>query len=71
MKMEFTHTGNIHDLVMAMLQDNSYTLSNSEGKTLEIKPRIKDAGFSIKSGSCNSQMIMTIPVTVKDFTRLH
>ena len=69
MKLEFTHAGNMHEFVMAMLQGKRFTLVNEYKKTLDVTPRIglEEEGFSIRSGSCNSQMIMTIPVTIRDF----
>jgi hypothetical protein len=66
MKLDFVHTGDVHPFVMAMMQGRSFTLKG-EKIELAIKPDLKKGGFSIKSSSPNSEMMMTIPVTIVDF----
>jgi hypothetical protein len=66
MKLEFVHTGDAHPFVMAMMQGRSFTLKG-EKKELAIRPDLKKGGFSIKSANTNSEMVMTIPVTIVEF----
>ena len=67
MKMEFLHTGDVHALMMDIMQGRSFALFNEGKNRLEVQPNIKEGGFQLRSGSCNSQMIMAVPVTLKDF----
>lgn len=67
MKMEFLHGGDVHDLLMNIMQGRSFDLFNEGKNRLEVQPNIKEGGFQLRSGSCNSQMIITVPVTLKDF----
>ena len=66
MKFDFVHTGDVHSFVMAMMLGLSFTLKG-EKRDLAIKPDLKKSGFSLKSSSPNSEMMMTIPVTIVDF----
>jgi hypothetical protein len=66
MKLEFVHVGDAHSFVMAMMQGRSFTLKGEKNE-LEIRPDLKKGGFSIKSSSPNSEMMMTLPVTIVAF----
>jgi len=66
MKLQFAYTGDVHSFVIAMMQGHYFTLTG-EKKSLVVQPNLKKEGLSIKSANVNSEMVMTIPVTLPEF----